>query len=594
MQRSPKSRFAFWFLTVATVVLILAPPIADRAGAAAAQRPNVVLVMTDDQGYGDVGVHGNPMINTPNLDRLHGQSVRLTDYHVDPTCSPTRSALLTGRYSSRTGVWHTIMGRSLLRAGEVTLGDVFEQNGYATAMFGKWHLGDNYPLRPEHRGFQEVIAHGGGGITQTPDYWGNDYFDDTYWHNGVPTKYEGYCTDVFFDGALAFIEKNREEPFFAYIATNTPHGPLNVDPKYSEPYVQKGVPAGMAKFYGMIENIDENMGRLMVKLDEWGLDDNTILIFTTDNGTAGGIAGTPKTPKKGQPAAKESWRGFNDGMRGKKGSEYDGGHRVPFFIRWPAGKLTGGRDVDQITAHVDVLPTLSDLCDLKPVKTLPLDGVSLAPLLRQTTSDWPARTLFVHSQRIEHPEKWRKSAVMTQRWRLVNGKELYDIQADPGQTKDLADEQPEVVAKLTKQYDGWWDGLRERFDEYVRIVIGAEQENPTRITCHDWHGASVPWNQGQVRSAPFANGFWAIDVARDGTYEFTLRQQPTPANFPIQATEAQLKIGGVELSKPIEDGATGVTLTAELKAGQTRMETSFTDANGKSRGAFFVYVRRLP
>ena len=209
-------------------------------------RPNVVLVMTDDQGYGDVAAHGNTMIRTPNLDRLHGQSVRLTDFHVDPTCSPTRSALMTGRYSSRTGVWHTIMGRSLLRRDEVTLGDLFAKNGYRTSMVGKWHLGDNYPLRPQDRGFQEVLCHGGGGIGQTPDYWGNDYFDDTYWHNGTPKPYTGYCTDVFFDAALKFIEKNRDRPFFAYIATNTPHGPLNVAEKYSQPYVERGVPAGMA------------------------------------------------------------------------------------------------------------------------------------------------------------------------------------------------------------------------------------------------------------------------------------------------------------------------------------------------------------
>lgn len=328
-------------------------------------KPNVVLVMTDDQGYGDLGCLGNKYLKTAALDRLYRQSVRLTNYHVDPTGAPTRAALLTGRYSCRTGVWHTMMGRSLLRRDEQTMADLFAGAGYRTAVFGKWHLGDNYPLRPQHRGFEEVIAHGGGGITQTPDYWGNDYFDDTYWHNGVPTKYEGYCTDVFFDGALTFIETNKDKPFFAYIATNTPHGPLNVDPKYSEPYELNGVPADMAKFYGMIENIDENMGRLMARLDEWGLDDNTILIFMTDNGTASGGARAPRPSKNDQAATARDWRGFNDGMRGTKGSEYDGGHRVPCFFRWPAGKLIAGRDVDRIAAHVDILPTLTELCDLQ-------------------------------------------------------------------------------------------------------------------------------------------------------------------------------------------------------------------------------------
>ncbi|HUT09309.1 MAG TPA: arylsulfatase [Thermoguttaceae bacterium] len=555
-------------------------------------RPNVILVMTDDQGYGDVGANGNTMIRTPHLDRLHGQSVRLTDFHVDPTCSPTRSALMTGRYSSRTGVWHTIMGRSLMRRDEVTLGDVFAQNGYATAMFGKWHLGDNYPLRPQDRGFQEVLCHGGGGISQTPDFWGNDYFDDRYWHNGKPQQYTGYCTDVFFDGALQFIQKNKDQPFFAYIATNTPHGPLNVAEKYSKPYEEKGVPSSMAKFYGMIENIDENMGRLLAKLDAWGLDENTIVIFMTDNGTASGVIGGG-TPKKGPSPSDDGWRGFNDGMRGQKGSEYDGGHRVPCFFRWPAGGIEGGRDVEQLSAHVDILPTLSDLCGLKRDEQVKVDGSSLAPLLRAEATSWPERTLFVHSQRIEHPEQWRKSAVMTERWRLVNGAELYDIQADHGQAENLAAAQPEVVARLREAYDGWWEGLSERFDEYVEIVIGSDEENPARITCHDWHGENVPWNQGAIRSAPAANGFWAIDVQRDGTYEFTLREQPTEADFPIQANEARLEIGDVDVSGPIEPGATGVTFTVDLRAGKTRMETWLTDAkSGKSRGAFFVYVRR--
>jgi len=565
---------------------------AHAQAATGVARPNVILVMTDDQGYGDVGAHGNTMIRTPHLDRLHGQSVRLIDFHVDPTCSPTRSALMTGRYSSRTGVWHTIMGRSLMRRDEVTLGDVFSRNGYATAMFGKWHLGDNYPLRPQDRGFQEVLCHGGGGISQTPDLWGNDYFDDRYWHNGKAEQYTGYCTDVFFDGALQFIEKNKERPFFAYIATNAPHGPLNVAEKYSKPYEEKGVPSGMAKFYGMIENIDENMGRLLAKLDAWGLDENTIVIFMTDNGTASGVIGGRRLPK-GASSADNAWRGFNDGMRGQKGSEYDGGHRVPCFFHWPAGGIDGGRDVEQLSAHIDILPTLADLCGLKRDERMKVDGSSLAPLLRGKATSWPERTLFVHSQRIEHPEKWRKSAVMTERWRLVNGASLYDIQADPGQAQDLAAEQPEIVARLRQAYDRWWEGLSERFDEYVEIVIGSDAENPARITCHDWHGANVPWNQGAIRSAPAANGFWAIDVERDGTYEFTLRQQPTEADFPIQATEARLEIGNVDISKPVEPGATGVTFTVDLKAGKTRMQTHLTDAkSGKSRGAFFVYVRR--
>jgi len=267
-------------------------------------KPNVILVITDDQGYGDLRCHGNKVIQTPNLDKLYTQSTRLTNYHVGPTCAPTRAALMTGRYCNRTGVWHTIMGRSLLRKDEVTMADVFRAGGYRTSFCGKWHLGDNYPLRPRYRGFDEVLAHGGGGVGQTPDYWGNDYFDDTYMHNGKPVKFTGYCTDIWFDAAMKFAESCAKagKPFFTYLATNAPHGPFNVAKKYSDLYAGKAdVPN--ANFYGMITNIDENMGRLVKKLDALGIADNTILIFTTDNGTAAGF-------RRG--------KGFNAGMKGTR------------------------------------------------------------------------------------------------------------------------------------------------------------------------------------------------------------------------------------------------------------------------------------
>jgi arylsulfatase A-like enzyme len=549
--------------------------------------PNVILVMTDDQGYGDIAAHGNTKIQTPNLDRLRAESIRLTNFHVDPTCSPTRSALMTGKYSTRTGVWHTIMGRSILHRDELTLGNLFSGAGYRTAMFGKWHLGDSYPYRPEQRGFQEVVAHGGGGVGQSPDYWGNDYFDDTYWHNGQPEKYEGYCTDVFFEETLKFIEANRGREFFAYVATNAPHSPYLVPESYSQPYKDQGVPSPMAEFYGMISNIDDNMGRLVEKLKQLGLEENTVLIFMTDNGTAAGFLGGE------QDAA--MWSGFNAGMRGIKGSEYEGGHRVPLFLRWPAGDLGEPRDIASLTAHIDVMPTLAQLCGLDPPGGAGWDGKSLAPLLR-SQGDWPDRTLTVHSQRVETPEKWRKSAVMTERWRLINGKELYDIQTDPGQSQDVAAANGEVLQQLRGEYETWWAHIADRFGEQVPLVIGAEQEPETRITAHDWHSEAdtqVPWNQDVVRQNPEANGYWAIEVARDGTYQFDLYQHDKPAQFPIEATEARLTIGGVEATAPVPAGATSVRLTAELKAGKTRLQTWLTTGPGRSRGAFYVYAKRL-
>ncbi len=348
---------------------------AQRVSVAAevARRPNVVILITDDQGYGDLACHGNPVLKTPHLDQLYRESVRLTNFHVDPTCSPTRAALMTGRYSTRTGVWHTVMGRHMPRAEERMMPQEFADNGYATAMFGKWHLGDNFPFRPQDRGFQEVLVHGGGGIGQIPDYWGNDYFDDTYFHNGRPEKFAGYCTDVFFRQAIHFIESHRDQPFFVYLATNAPHAPYRVADEWRAPYLsQVGDDAELAKFYGMIANIDENLGRLRQRLAELGLAEDTLLVYMTDNGTARGATFTDQRGNEGHLTS-----GYNAGMRGLKGSPYEGGHHVPCFLHWPAGKLTGGRDVQGLTAHFDLLPTLVDVCDLKQATPVAYDGRSL-------------------------------------------------------------------------------------------------------------------------------------------------------------------------------------------------------------------------
>jgi arylsulfatase A-like enzyme len=540
--------------------------------------PNIVFILTDDQGYGDLACHGNPIIKTPHLDKLHKESTRLTNFHVDPTCSPTRSALMTGRYSSRTGVWHTVMGRSILRRDEVTLANVFAAMGYRTGLFGKWHLGDNYPYRPQDRGFHEVLTFGGGGIGNTPDVWGNSYFDDTLRHNGALKKYKGYCTEVFFDAALQFIERNKDGPFCCYIPTNAPHAPYNVAEKYSKPYLDKGVPFPRAQFYGMITNVDENVGRLLARLKEMGLEENTIVIFMTDNGTALNYTELTRAA-------------YNAGMRGFKGSEYDGGHRVPFFIRWP-GKIPAGKDVNNLTAHIDILPTLIDLCGLKKPQSVAFDGASLVPLIAGK-GDWPQRTLVVHSQRIEHPEKWRKSAVMTDRWRLINGKELYDMPADPGQGKDVADGHPKVVAELRQAYERWWTDISKRFDEYCEIVIGSEKENPTLLTCHDWHGERALSLQDYVRKGEIANGFWAIEVERAGKYEITLRQQPAVAKFPIQAHTAKLTVGKLDLSKTVPAGDISVTFQVQLEPGKTRLQTWLQEKSGTSRGAYFVEVKRM-
>jgi len=542
---------------------------------------NIVLIMTDDQGYGDLSCLGSPHIETPHLDSLHAASTRLTNFHVSPTCAPTRAALLTGRYNNRVGVWHTIMGRSLLRRGETTLADHLSSAGYKTGIFGKWHLGDNYPYRPQDRGFQECLVHGGGGVGQAPDYWGNDYFDDTYFHNGTPTPCKGYCTDVWFNAATAFVEANRETPFFCYIPTNAPHSPYRVAPEYSQPFKEKGLSEAQANFHGMVKNIDDNVGRLLERLDELALTDNTIVIFMTDNGTA-----------EGNPA----------GMRGKKGSAYEGGHRVPCFIRWPGGKLSAGRDLPLLSAHFDLLPTLLDLCGVPVKEDAAFDGISLRPWLGDPALPEPERAIIVDSQRIETPEKWRASAVLEKQWRLINGAELYDLESDPEQRIDRAAEFPDRAAQLRGHYETWWADVSQTFDQYCSIVIGAPGQAATVLNSHDWHGEKPAWNQPHILKGEPGNGFWAIDVAEAGEYHFDLRRWPVEASAPIQGalqggaalaiSEAKMTFGHQALTAPVKETDHAVRFTMLLEKGEAKLRTEFLCDDRQERGAYYVVVER--
>ncbi|MFT5733306.1 MAG: arylsulfatase A-like enzyme [Planctomycetota bacterium] len=559
------------------------------AADAAPSRPNVIVVLTDDQGYGDVGAHGNPMIRTPALDQLWGESVRLTDFHVDPTCAPTRAALMTGRYSTRSGVWHTIMGRSLMDSAEVTLAESLRASGYRTGMFGKWHLGDSYPLRPQDQGFDQVVWHHGGGVGQGPDYWGNDYFDDTYEVNGEWQPFEGYCTDVWFREAQAFIEEESDQPFFAYVSTNAPHHPYLVDESYAQPYLDAGVEPTMARFYGMIENIDENVGALRQQLVDLGIAENTILVFMTDNGTAAGV-------RASKGSGDGEWSGFDAGMRGAKGSEFDGGHRVPCFVHWPGGGVVGGRDVDELAAHIDLLPTIAELCSAPSVGERALDGSSFAAALRGTGPAPTDRTLLVHSQRIEHPQKWRKSSVMTERWRLVNGDKLFEIETDPGQRTDVAAANPDVVEALRHQYDAWWGSFEDVHQETVRIGLGAAQAN-VPLMSHDWHEESgpTPWHQNHVRRGTVANGTWALNAEHEGDYEITLFRWPEQLERAMDVEHAAIQWtlpdGSIQRAEQsVEPRATRARFVVRLPAGPVDLRTTLRRPGGEEHGAYFATV----
>lgn len=570
-------------------------------------QPNVVILITDDQGYADLGCTGNPWIQTPHVDAFYTESVRCTDFHVSPLCTPTRGALMTGRRPVRNGAWATCWGRSILGRDEVTMADIFAANGYRTALFGKWHLGDNYPYRPFDRGFEHVVAHKGGGVGQTPDFWGNNYFDDTYFHNGSPMGHEGYCTDVWFDEALNFITTQKENPFFAVISTNAPHSPYLVAERYQQLYAKNPEIVEPA-FYGMITNIDENFGRLRQTLQELALEEQTILIFMTDNGSSGGcqVDGDHFVT-----------RGYNAGLRGKKGSYYDGGHRAPFFVRWPQGGLTGGQDRHELALHIDLLPTLIDLCALTNPFPANFDGESLAPLLRGEIAQLPGdRIHFIQYRQDTCPPDMWENGVITRRWRLVQGRELYDIQADPGQVVNVADQHPQVVTQLRAAHEGWWAEIEPGLNHYTPIVLGHPAENPTRLCAMDVMG-DVAWSQAHIVMAQSSTGRWTVDVDRAGQYRFSLRRWPAELGLPlnealtdtaagqiapyqtithrgvIQPAQARLILFGQTYELPALAHEPAVTFDLTLtQTGITELEAWFVDQEGKVQGAYYVYVER--
>ena len=431
------------------------------------KRPNIVLVITDDQGYGDLSCHGNPILKTPNLDALHAESVRFTRFQVSPTCAPTRSAIMSGRHEFKNGVTHTILERERMSLETAALAETLRNAGYTTGIFGKWHLGDEDAYQPDNRGFDEVFIHGCGGIGQKyagscADAPANKYFDPAIKHNGKFVKTKGFCTDVFFRQALGWINKQRKNkrPFFAYITTNAPHSPYIAPDKYKEPFLEKGLDEKTAGFYGMIVNIDDNMKLLTDKLAEWRLQENTLLVFMTDNGSAAG------------------GKIFNAGMKGGKGTAHEGGTRVPAFFRWK-GMLAEGVDVNCLTAHIDMYPTFVELAGAKLPDNGQVEGRSLIPLLKDADARWEDRFLFTHVGRWEkgaEPDeyKYKRCAIRSQRFRFVNNEELYDMEADPGQKVNVIDKHPEIVQEMRQAYEAWWNQTRPLMVNEDAIYKGGE------------------------------------------------------------------------------------------------------------------------
>jgi len=580
---------------VAIIALLASSALGAAVAAEPEARPNVVLIMTDDQGYGDLGVHGNPIIKTPVLDRLAGESVEVESFYVCPVCAPTRASLMTGRYNYRTGVTDTWLGRAMMHGDETTIAEVLREAGYRTGIFGKWHLGDSYPMRPMDQGFEESLVHTGGGLCQPSGPPDNTYFNPSLLYNGERIATEGYCSDVYVDYLLDFMKQHRDDPLFIYLPFNCPHGPYQVSDEYKQPYddlnmeaddfPQPGhgrpsVPGNTSAVFGMVENVDENVGRVLDALDELDLSENTIVIFMTDNGPNG--------------------MRYNAGMKMCKGSVYEGGIRTAFYVRWPA-RLAAGRKVGQMAAHIDLMPTLLEACGVAAPEDVQFDGRSLLPLLEGKPVDWPGRTLFFQWHRGDAPVQYRKFAARSDRFKLVQPSdktaegadadqvkfELYDMQTDPLEMKDIAAEKPEVVAELRRQYEAWLaDVGRDHGYEAPRILVGTDAEPLTVLTRQDWRGPQANWN-------PKGLGYWELAVPEGGKYRVTV-----DFDRPSQAAEVKLRIqnsqhevvlaGGENPGKeatapyPLPENGTRVVFSdVELEASPASEKTTRVPFSGK-------------
>ena len=489
------------------------------------KKPNVIIIMTDDQGFGDLGINKNPNIITPNIDQFASESVQFDNFFVSPVCAPTRASLMTGRYSLRTGVRDTYNGGAIMSNTETTIAEILKEADYSTGIFGKWHLGDNYPFRPSEQGFDESIIHLAGGIGQVGDftnyYKGNtSYFDPILWKNNKKNQYDGYCSDIFAENAVKFIEKNKNKPFFCYLSFNAPHTPLQVPKKYYNMYKDLDPEVGFMdeslaskmsekdkedarRIYGMVTNIDDNVGKVLNKLTELGIEEETIIIFMTDNGP-------------------QQFR-YNSNMKGLKGTVYNGGTRVPFYIKY-AEKFKNSKVISRMSAHIDILPTILELCNLKIPSDRKIDGQSLVPLIN--SKPFNDRHLFSYWTR-RFPEKYINMSIQNDNYKLVgnndyNGKikdfELYDLIADPLESKNVINQNIEIAKSFKIEMDNSIDDLlsSENIKNPPRIIVGSEFENPTVLNRNDASGERGIWAQNDVYS------YWKVNFKK-GTYDFKFK-----------------------------------------------------------------------
>lgn len=558
--------------------------------------PNVLLIITDDQGFGDLGFHDNPHINTPTLDALAKESVRFTNFYVSPVCAPTRSSLMTGRYSLRTGVRDTYNGGAMMATTEITIAELLKSKNYVTGIFGKWHLGDNYPMRPSDQGFDESLIHLSGGMGQVGDFTtffqgDRSYFDPILWHNNRQQKYQGYCSDIFADEAIRFIEENKDKPFFTYLSFNAPHTPLQVPDEYYQKYKNIDPSEGFGKedkpfypmseankedarkVYAMVENIDDNLNRLFQKLEELGIADNTIVIFMTDNG-----------PQQ---------RRYVAGLKGLKGDVSQGGVRAPFFIRYPAA-FKGNQKINILAAHIDVMPTLADLCGFEVPKDRKIDGMSMLPLIRGNVDSRPDRSFFSYWTR-KYPERYENISIQKSGWKLI-GKtsfdseiedfELYNLNEDPYELSNLSASEAPKALELKVELDGIFAELTQEKNllNQPLIEIGNPAENPVYLNRNDASGERGIWAQEDIF------GYWNVKI-ESGTYDirFKFVEQVAPKG------KMTLEIGTQAVL--LKDQSTEEFDLLELK--DVRLETGisqllpFYEINGKRYFPFWVELEKI-
>ncbi len=569
-----------WLWARVIVLMTLITPFHCNMLLAQEGKPNILLMMTDDQGYGDVGCHGNPYLKTPHLDALAAESVEMTHFFTYPSCSPTRAGLMTGRYPYRTGVVGVTQTSHLMNTAEVTIAEILREAGYRTGIFGKWHLGDNYPMRPSDQGFEESLVHKAGGIGQAADPPGNSYFDPILQHNDVPAKYEGYCDDIFTDAAMDFISQQSDQPFFAYLATNLPHFPLDVPDEKADPYRKMGLHEDNARTYGMITNIDDNVGRILAKIEELGIAENTIVIFLSDNGPR-----HRRTKNDVYPGR------YVANLRGTKTSVYENGTRVPFFIRWPE-KLPRGNKINTMGTMIDVLPTLLDACAIDPPKEVRIDGVSLLPLLEGKESNLPDRVYFTQWHQGPVPFEYVHFAVRGQQYKLIapqddphhivyqpsdqelkqilGSLELYDVENDSSERINIAKKHPEIVLDYLEKYENWFDDVTAERDArgIQRIFLGNAAQPKVQLSRFDWGGPrNITGN---------SYGYWHVHT-ETSRYRITLHYDKAQMNG-----TAHIRYGEVHEEKPIREGDI-----------QTEFENVLLE-EGTGNFQAFLKIERLP